>query len=230
MAIAAGDAGSHSVSRSALDEALAEAEARTFGQLEVVRRSLARAVEAARTRNPELADEVVAQRSALDEGYGEVHDQLMALIARQSPAARDLRLAMALLHVNDRVERMEAQCANIATLCCALPADAAVGQLDCLAAMADIADAQVDQAARVFRDRDPEGGRRLAQRDAAINDHNRRCFELAVGEGSDEQRREAAFFVALMARAIERIGDNAVDIGQQAAFVVTGRMRPPSGS
>jgi phosphate uptake regulator len=39
------------------------------------------------------------------------------------------------------------------------------------------------------------------------------------------RRREAAFFVAMMARAIERIGDNAVDVGQQTVFAVTARLR-----
>ena len=58
--------------------------------------------------------------------------------------------------------------------------------------------------------------------DLGINEHNRRCFDLAVGDGVREAEREAAFMVAMMARAIERIGDNAVDIGRQVGFVVTG--------
>jgi phosphate transport system protein len=58
-----------------------------------------------------------------------------------------------------------------------------------------------------------------------INESNRRCFALAVQDGDEESRREAVFFVALMARAIERIGDNAVDIGQQTVFAANGRLR-----
>ena len=222
--------GHASALRSPLAAALGGAEERTLGELAMVRTSLGRAIEAATTRDAAIAAEVSAQRVELDRRYGEVHDQLLALIARQSPAARDLRLAMALLHVNDRTERMEAQCANIATLCGVLPTAPAPGQLECLATMGDLAAQQVSDAATVFAERDTDGVRRLRDRDAAINEHNRRCFERAVADGGDEPRREAAFLVAMMARAIERIGDNAVDIGQQAAFVVTGRMRPPSGS
>src|SRR5436305_4467673 len=134
---------------------------------------------------------------------------------------------MALLHVNDRIARMGAQCLNIATLCCAIPEEGRPSseQLDCFSAMGELADAQVAKAAEVFRERDPDGPRRLRSTDLDLNERNRRCFELAVRDGADEPRREAAFFVALMARALERIGDNAVDIGNQAAFVATGSLR-----
>jgi phosphate uptake regulator len=138
-----------------------------------------------------------------------LHDLLLALIARQGPVARDLRLAMALLHVNDRIERMGAQCVNIATLCRAIPlsANASTEQRDCLIEMARLADEQAAEAPRVFADRDPYGASALRSHDKALNEHNRRCFELAVKEGTDEARREGAFCVALMARALERFGD-----------------------
>jgi phosphate transport system protein len=157
-------------------------------------------------------------------------------MARQAPVACDLRLAIALLHVNDRLERMSAQCVNIITLCRALPGTEAspAGQLDCLRTMAGLADEQMADAGRVLATRDVVGARRLGRHDLGINERNRRCFDLAVSEGADDAQREFALMVAMMARAIERIGDNAVDIGRQAAFVATGRLersrpqRPPS--
>jgi phosphate transport system protein len=216
--------------RSALEKALHQAEERTLAEIDVVRGALRTAVEAALQTTPQLADAVVSQRDELERRYADVHDRLMALIARQTPVAGDLRLAMALLHVNDRLERMGAQCVNIATLCGAMPTEArpSDGQLECLSAMADLVDEQVREAAAILATRDVEGSRRLRRHDSGINEHNRRCFSLAVQEGNSEARREAAFFVALMARALERIGDNAVDIAQQAAFAATGRLRPPS--
>jgi phosphate transport system protein len=96
--------------------------------------------------------------------------------------------------------------------------------------MARLADEQVAEAARVFAERDAEGAARLTEHDLGINERNRHCFSLAVREGDDEIHREVAFLVVLMARAIERIGDNAVDIGRQAAFIVTGRLRPAPGA
>ena len=105
-----GDQLPHPVARSRLEHALAEAEQRTLRELEFVRQPLQRSVVAAMRADCSLADAVAAEEVQFDRRYGEVHDQLMALIAQQAPVAGDLRLAMALLHVNDRVERIGAQC------------------------------------------------------------------------------------------------------------------------
>jgi phosphate transport system protein len=217
--------------RHALQEGLDKAEADTLGELEDVRGALREAVEAATSANRFLADQVCGATGDFGGRYAAVHDELLALIARQAPVAGDLRLAMALIHVNDRADRVAAQCGNIATLSAALPNGARPSQqqANCLSGMARLADEQLEDAIRVFRRRDLEGARRLRERDVAINERNRRCFALAIQEGVDRERREVGFFVALMARALERVGDNAVDIAQQAVFVETGRLHPPSG-
>jgi phosphate transport system protein len=215
------------VERSALEDALREAERRTLSELEVVRGALEDAVKAVMTGDAALADDVVRRAGELERRYADVHDRLLALMARQAPVAGDLRLAIALLHVNDRIERMGAQCVNIAKLCRAIDGGMRPSeeQLDCLAAMARLASEQMAESARVFAERDAEGVRRLREHDVAINESNRRCFSLAVGVGGEEARREVALVVAMMARALERTGDNAVDIGQQAVFAASGRLR-----
>ena len=63
------------------------------------------------------------------------------------------------------------------------------------------------------------------RQDAQINRLNRECFRRAVEIGTDADRREWAMTMMLVSRALERIGDNAVDIGEQVAFVVTGLFR-----
>ena len=214
------------MARVPLEQALAEAETRVLAELAAVREALQHAVATVSAHDEAAGRRVVEQAEELHGRYDDVHARLLALIARQAPVAGDLRRAIALIHVNDRLERMSAQCVNIATLCHAFPAGEAPseGQLDCLLGMASLADEQMAEAAKVFAERDIDGARRLTEHDLGINERNRRCFVLAVREGDVEVRREVAFLVALMARAIERIGDNAVDIARQAAFVATGRL------
>jgi len=212
--------------RAAFQQALWEAEERTLAELRVVRETLRLAAEAATACDSDLAAEVTARGDDLTQRYGDVHDRLLVLMARHAPVAGDLRLAVALLHVNDRIDRMGAQCVNLATLCRAVPAGhrPSAAQVDCLTAMARQADEQIRDAAEVFARRDVEGARRLQQGDRAINEANRRCFTLAVdAAGGDPEDAEAALFGVLMARAIERIGDNAVEIARQAEFVAFGR-------
>ena len=58
-----------------------------------------------------------------------------------------------------------------------------------------------------------------------VDNLNRECFHIALEIGDEPDRREWAMTMLLAARALERIGDNAVDIGEQVAFVVTGLFR-----
>jgi phosphate transport system protein len=70
----------------------------------------------------------------------------------------------------------------------------------------------------------------LVRADRDVNRINRELFKLAVEIGDDIDTREWAMHMTLVGRAIERIGDNAVDIGEQTAFVVTGLFREFSDS
>ena len=221
------DHGLRHVERSPLEEGLDAAERETLGELDLVRRSLTAVVDAALSGDSDTAERVVQHAGEADSRHADVHDRLLTLVARQAPVAGDLRLAMALLHVNDRAARMSSQCVDIATLRRPIHdgRGASAEQLDCLKQMGELADRQVAEAARSFAERDVDAALALREDDRSINEHNRRAFTLAVEDGADEERREAALLVALMARAIERIGDNAVDIGQQVVFAATGRLR-----
>ncbi|MBA2429771.1 MAG: phosphate uptake regulator PhoU, partial [Thermoleophilaceae bacterium] len=83
----------------------------------------------------------------------------------------------------------------------------------------------VDQARRAFADRDVGLAEALVTEDDAVDTLNRECFRLALEVGEDPLRREAAMHMMLAARCIERQADNAVDIGEQTAFVVSGLFR-----
>ena len=78
---------------------------------------------------------------------------------------------------------------------------------------------------RSFAERDVEMARDLLERDREVNRLNREIFRLAIDAGEDSDTREWAMIMTLVARAFERVGDNAVDIGEQTTFVATGRFR-----
>jgi len=83
----------------------------------------------------------------------------------------------------------------------------------------------LSQAKKAFEGRDVELARDLVRQDDLIDNLNKECFKIAVQVGDDQDVREWAMTMMLVARALERIGDNAVDIGEQVAFVVTGLFR-----
>ena len=149
------------------------------------------------------------------------------MLALQAPVASDLRTVAALLHVIKHVERMGDQCVNIAKMLPVVgyepPKDEAL--LGFIFKMGRLARSEVEQCKQAFLLRDVAVAEDLVRQDAEINRLNRCVFSRAVEIGTDADRREWAMSMMLVARALERIGDNAVDIGEQVAFVVTGEFR-----
>ena len=91
--------------------------------------------------------------------------------------------------------------------------------------MGALARSEVGQAKQAFALRDMALAEDLVRQDEQINRLNREIFRLALDAGDDSDVREWAMHMILVARALERIGDNAVDVGEQTAFVVTGLFR-----
>jgi phosphate transport system protein len=208
-------------------EELASLERRALDGLDLVVASLDRSVEAVQHQDIELAELVIADDDVIDGRYLEIHQAILTLLATQAPVATDLRLIAALLHVMKNIERMGDQCVNIAKLIPIAghdpPADKQL--LGYLVAMGTAIRVQIRQAKRAFLDRNVEMARDLVREDDVIDNLNRDCFQRAIEIGDEHDRREWAMTMMLVARALERIGDNAVDVGEQVAFLVTGLFR-----
>jgi phosphate transport system protein len=208
-------------------EELEQLEASALGGLDLVSAALGRTLEAVEQQDVELSQLVIADDDRIDGRYLEVHQSLITLLATQTPVATDLRLISALLHVLKCIERMGDQCVNVCKLIPLTgnepPADEELLQL--ILSMGRQARTLISQAKRAFEERNVEMARDLVRQDDVVDKLNRECFGLALAIGDDPDRREWAMTMLLAARAIERIGDNAVDIGEQVAFVVTGLFR-----
>jgi phosphate transport system protein len=215
------------IARAGYLEELATLEASALGGLDLVNIALGRTMEAVEHQDVELAQVVIADDDRIDGRYLEVHQGLITLLATQSPVATDLRLISALLHVLKGIERMGDQCVNV---CKVIPltgnyAPVDPRMVDLILKMGSHTRSLIVQAKRAFEERDVEMAQDLVRRDDVVDELNRECFHLALEIGDDPDRREWGMTMLLAARAIERIGDNAVDIGEQVAFVVTGLFR-----
>ncbi len=208
-------------------EELTTLEASALGGLDLVSAALQKTLEAIEHQDVELAQLVIADDDRIDGRYLEIHQSLITLLATQSPVATDLRLIASLLHVLKNIERMGDQCVNICKVIPMTgnepPADEEM--VDLIMRMGRQARLLISQAKHAFEQRDVEMARDLVRQDDVVDDLNRDCFRLALRIGEDPDRREWAMTMLLAARAIERIADNAVDIGEQVAFVVTGLFR-----
>jgi len=215
------------VARAEYLEELANLEASALGGLDLVNGALGRTLEAVERQDVELAQIVVADDDRIDGRYLEVHQALITLLATQSPVATDLRLISSLLHVLKNIERMGDQCVNICKVIPISgnepPADEEMVRL--ILTMGRQTKTLILQAKRAFEERDVEMAQDLVRQDDVVDNLNKEIFKIAIEIGDDVDRREWAMTMILVARAIERIGDNAVDIGEQVAFIVTGLFR-----
>jgi len=207
-------------------------EQHALGAIDLVLDQLDRTLEALAHQDVELAAIVIADDDRVDGRYLETHQGILSLLARQAPVAGDLRLVAALLHLIMRVERMGDQCVNI---CKMLPLSGNEPPtrpevLELLLRMGDLVRSEVSQARRAFEGRDIGLAEDLVRQDREVNKLQREIFQRAIEVGEDIDTREWAMHMTIVARCLERIGDNAVDIGEQTAFVVTGLFREFSDS
>ncbi len=218
--------------RQHFSEELARVEKQGLGGLDLVTQQIDRVLEALEHQDVELAAMIIGNDDLIDGRYLEVHQELLSLFALQAPVAGDLRVVAALLHVMKNIERMGDQCVNIAKTIPLTGHEPPVREevLERILRMGRAARTEVTQSKTAFATRDVELAEDLVRQDETINALNREIFQLAIDIGTDPDTREWGMHMIMVARAFERIGDNAVDVGEQTAFVVTGLFREFSDS
>jgi phosphate transport system protein len=210
--------------RATFQEELRELEELLDVESELVLRSVRAAAEALVTRDPELADEVIAFDDDIDEVYIRTQEAVELLLARQTPVASDLRLVLAILHSNVHLERMGDLCTTIAKLTklsADLPPDDVL--LTAFREMGERCEEMIRVALESLHKRDAKLAESLIHLDELIDLSNRRVVSRLLELGPENLEWGLRAIVA--SRCLERIGDNAVDIGERAAFLATGEFR-----
>ena len=202
-------------------------EKRALGGMDIVVDQLDRTMRVVVDRDFAMADMVIADDDRIDGRFLEIHSDILSLIARQAPVATDLRVLAALLDVIRRVERMGDQCVNICKVLMVAPEPPTddLRLTERLLEMGRKARALSMESSKAFAARDVEAAERLCHVDDEIDALNREVFQIAVALAGDPDAREWAIHMTQVGRALERIGDNAVDIGEETAFVASGVYR-----
>jgi phosphate transport system protein len=180
-------------------------------------------VDAVLQHDDALAEQVVAGDDEIDAMYTRLDQEMIALLALQAPVAADLRLVSVIMHSSLHLERIGDQAVNIAKvylLTRELPANATIIQQ--IGEMGDIAVDMVRTAMDALRRRDRDLCLKLPSMDDPIDRLNRNMHFEVAKLAYDRQALEWGMHMNLASRALERVGDNAVDIGEQVSFLLTG--------
>ena len=212
--------------RLTLQEDLDGLEASLQEEGELVLRSLRGALNALVDADTELADEVIAFDDEVDQRYYAIEEGIQSLLARQTPVAADLRLVLAVLHDNLHLERMADYCVTIAKLTKLVEG---IAQDSTLLEGFEEMGRRLEEMLRValdsFAERNLEQAESLVHLDDLVDRANRRVVGHVLALGGDPERREWGLRMIIVSRCLERIGDHAVDIGEQTAYLVTGEFR-----
>jgi phosphate transport system protein len=181
------------------------------------------AVEAVTTSDVELGDQVVALDDEMDKTYLSVHAQWTTLMARFQPLGSDLRKMTVLLQLNQTFERMGDQCVNIAKITRLNeglpPVERIVEQIQ---EMGDLVRPMIRASIEAYLRQDLDEAKLLPAMDQPVDRLNANMYKEIVAVGSNPQMLEWASKILMVARALERIGDQAVDFAEQTAYLITG--------
>jgi phosphate transport system protein len=211
------------MTRTQFHQDLEQMELRLLSLGELAGAAVDRAVRCVVTRDLDLARQVIADDDAVDELYLEIDGGILQLLALQSPVAADLRLISAILHSCLHLERIGDQAVNVAKIQLAVadqPGSDVMRQQ--IGEMGEIVVRMLRTVMEAFAKRDVDLCRQLPAMDDPVDRLNRRTHLEALKLADDAGALDWGMHMNMAARALERVGDNAVDIAEQVGFLVTG--------
>jgi phosphate transport system protein len=188
--------------------------------------AVGRSVDSVVNHDDDLAQSVIDGDDQIDELYLNIDSGVLGMLALQSPVAAELRLISAILHSCLHLERVGDQAVNIAKLQLVVSGEPGSGAMrQQLREMGEIVVTMIRSAMEAFANRDLGLCQQVAAMDDPVDRLNRLTHLEALKLADDPQALDWGMHMNLAARALERVGDNAVDIAEQVGFLVTGEFR-----
>ena len=207
-------------------EELEAIELEILGMGELAERAVARSVDALVRGDVAEADDVISHDDDIDERYMDIEGRALNLLALQTPVATDLRMISAIIHINLHLERIGDMAVNIAKIyrsVAELPTNSTI--LQQIREMDDVVRPMIRVALEAFSHRDLELCLRLPEMDDPVDRLNLGMYEEVAALAADPAALDWGLRMNMVARQLERVGDHAVDIGEQVGFLLTGEFR-----
>lgn len=198
-------------------------ERKVLGMVERAEAMVGMAVDAVVGDDIELADRVIRLDDVIDEIYLEAHHDWTSLMARHQALGSDLRKMTVLIQLTNTFERMGDQCVNIAKIAqlnAGLPRMTRI--CDQIREMGDLVRPMIRTATEAYLRGDLDEARLLPAMDQPVDRLNANMYKEAVAAGNNPQLLEWATKMLMVSRALERVGDQAVDFAEQTAYLITG--------
>jgi phosphate transport system protein len=213
------------MTRTVFTQSLQAMQAEMLALGSMVEKAVARAVEALRSQNVELAQQVIDFDEQINAQRWKLEENSTLLIATQAPLARDLRYIFAIMHIATELERMADYAQGIAKLTLRIVDEPLLKPLIDLPRMADIGRELLMEALDAFIEQDAERARQIARRDDEVDRLYEQVYrELLTFMISDPRTVPRATHLLWVAHNLERIADRVTNICERTVFSVTGEI------
>jgi phosphate transport system protein len=202
------------------DVAIAALRGEVLAMAARARVNLERAVQALLVRNAELAHTVIVGDDEVDESERKIDQMGMDMMVRYHPVASDLRLIVSSMRISMNLERISDHATNIAKRARKMSASKELQDVALINPLYTLADHLLRDAISSYRDRDAELGAGLHARDKELDRMHKAAnttFGSRIEQGTD--RSQDYLHLILVTRSLERVGDLAVNIGEDAVFL-----------
>lgn len=190
----------------------------------IARVNLDRAMQGLRDRNADLCKMAIADDTEADEAERRIDALGMEILVRFHPFASDLRLVISSMKISTNLERISDHAVNIAKRAKKILAHPALEEVCMLEPLQAMATGLMERSLVSFMDRSAALGASLMVDDEALDRAEKQLVATLssnLEQGGD--RAEVYLHIIFIARSLERIGDLAVNIGEDAVFLAAAK-------
>jgi phosphate transport system protein len=220
--------------RAALDHDLAVLRDDILRLGSLVNEQLQRGVKALRERDQDLARQIIASDERVNELRYKIEDESLTTIARQQPAAGDLRRIITAMHMAVELERIADHAAGIASIVLRMGSEPTLKPLIDIPRMQTITCEMLEQALDAFVKLDPAAARAVVARDDEVDAlYNQVLRELLTYMAEDKRTVSRAMYLLWVAHNLERSADRVTNLCERVIFAATGELgdyKPPKGT
>jgi len=206
------------------DQAISALRGEVLAMAAKARHNLERAIRALLERNLELANAVIADDDDVDDLERRIDQLGMDILVRFHPVATDLRLVVSSMKISMNLERISDHATNIAKRAKKVTTSAELQDAVLIEPLYTLADHLLRDAISAYSDRDAALGASLHKRDKELDRmHNEATATYGSRIEQSNGRSQDYLHLILVVRSLERVGDLATNIGEDAVFLESAR-------
>lgn len=190
-----------------------------------VEESLRHAVTSLINRDTALAKQVLKSDAEIDQHEVDIEEDCLKILALHQPVAIDLRFLIAVLKINNDLERIGDLAVNIAERSMSLSLQPPITPPFDLAAMADRVQGMVRKSLDALVQLDTQAARQVLVEDDAVDDIHRQMYDrVKAAIRQNIERTDELIQLLAVSRYLERVADHATNVAEDVIYLVEGQI------